>query len=219
MLFGYTACVITGFLLTAIPNWTGRMPLQGTWLVVLFGLWLAGRVVMIVSAQTGAIVAAIVDMAFLAVLLCVVLREIVAGQNWRNLPVAGAVTLLLLANALTHAEAGSFIAVAGLGQRLGIAVVVLLIGLIGGRIVPSFTRNWLAKQGEARLPASASSTDSLALACLVAGLGAWVVAPETQAAGATLLLAAVATGLRLVRWRGDLTVAKPLVWSLHLGFV
>jgi len=218
MLFGYTACVITGFLLTAIPNWTGRMPLQGWPLAAQFALWLAGRAAIAVSAMSGPVVTAIIDLAFLSGMLAVVLREIVAGRNWRNLPVAGAVGLLLLANVLTHAEAGGFVAFAGAGQRLGIAVVVLLIGLVGGRIVPSFTRNWLVRQGEVRLPASAGGTDSFALACLVAGLAAWVVAPTTQAAGGTLLLAAGATGLRLVRWRGERTAAEPLVWSLHIGF-
>ncbi|MGE0253059.1 MAG: NnrS family protein [Alphaproteobacteria bacterium] len=218
MLFGYAVCAIAGFLLTAIPNWTGRMPLQGLPLAALFALWLAGRAAMAVSSAIGPIATAILDLAFLAGLLLVVLREIVAGRNWRNLPVAAAIALLLLANALTHAEAGGYVAAGGAGQRLGIAVVTLLIGLIGGRIVPSFTRNWLARRGEERLPASAGGTDSAALACLVAGLAAWVVAPATQAAGATLLLAAAATALRLVRWRGELTAAEPLVWSLHIGF-
>jgi len=115
MLFGYAACVITGFLLTAIPNWTGRMPLQGLPLGALFALWLAGRAAMAVSAISGPIATAIVDVAFLAGLLAVVLREILAGRNWRNLPVAGAVALLLLANALTHAEAGGYVISGGAG--------------------------------------------------------------------------------------------------------
>jgi len=96
--------------------------------------------------------------------------------------------------------------------------VTLLIALVGGRIVPSFTRNWLTRQGETRLPAGAGGTDSMALTCLVAGLAAWIVALETQAAGATLLLAAAATAVRLVSWRGELTAAEPLIWSLHIGF-
>ena len=194
------------------------MPLQGWPLAALFALWLAGRASIMVSAMSGPVITAIVDLAFLTGVLGVVLREIVAGHNWRNLPVAGAVALLLLANVLTHAEAGGFVAFAGTGQRLGIAVVILLIGLVGGRIVPSFTRNWLVRQGEVRLPASTGSTDSFALACLVAGLAAWVIAPTTLAAGGTLLLAAGVTGLRLVRWRGERTAAEPLVWSLHIGF-
>jgi uncharacterized protein involved in response to NO len=49
MLYGYVPAVMTGFLLTAIPNWTGRLPLQGGPLAALAALWIVGRVAVCMS--------------------------------------------------------------------------------------------------------------------------------------------------------------------------
>ena len=43
MVFGYGSAVVAGFLLTAIPNWTGRLPLQGGPLAALLLAWFCGR--------------------------------------------------------------------------------------------------------------------------------------------------------------------------------
>ena len=219
MLFGFVAAAIAGFLLTAIPNWTGRMPLQGLPLATLVVVWLAGRGAVYGSAWLGAGVAAALDLSFLALLLGVVLREILAGRNWRNLPVPAVLGGLLAANALSHAGAAGFVATGLLGQRLGIGIVILLIGLVGGRIIPSFTLNWLKRRGELRLPARFGAPDRMALGLLAAAMAAWVIAPESDIAGAALIAAGLATLIRLARWRGHLTLVEPLVWSLHLGFV
>lgn len=100
MIFGYGAAVVAGFLLTAIPNWTGRMPLQGGPLAVLVALWAAGRLAVLFSAKLGSSVTAVLDLAFPALFAAVVGREIVAGRNWRNLPMLGALALLFAGNAL-----------------------------------------------------------------------------------------------------------------------
>jgi uncharacterized protein involved in response to NO len=218
MLFGFVVAAIAGFLLTAIPNWTGRMPLQGIPLAVLVGVWVAGRLAVGVSAWIGAGIAAVFDLSFLALLLGVVLREILAGRNWRNLPMPLVLGSLLVANALTHADAVGLAATGPLGQRLGIGIVILLIGLVGGRIIPSFTLNWLKKRGESNLPAGFSVLDRAALGLAAAALAIWVVAPESHIGGAALIAAGVASLVRLARWCGHLTLSEPLVWSLHLGF-
>src|SRR5262245_54261260 len=137
MLFGYIAAVVTGFLLTAIPNWTGRLPIQGAPLLLLVGTWLAGRIAVTLSASIGWMAAAVIDVAFLAVLAGAATREIVVGSNWRNLKIVAMIGVLAAANLAFHLEAhvrGS----AEYATRVGIAAVVLLITLIGGRIVPSF---------------------------------------------------------------------------------
>lgn len=218
MLFGFVVAAIAGFLLTAIPNWTGRMPLQGLSLAGLVVVWLAGRLAILGSEWTGAVVAAALDLAFLLLLLGVVLREILAGRNWRNLPMPVALAGLLAANALTHADVAGIAATGPLGQRLGIGIVVLLISLVGGRLIPSFTLNWLRKRGEARLPARFGAPDRVALGLIAAALAAWVIAPESGVAGAAMVAAGLAALVRLARWRGHLTLVEPLVWSLHLGF-
>ena len=134
MLFGYVAAVLTGCFLTAIPNWTGRLPLQGTPLLVLLIVWLAGRFAIAWSARLGWATVALVDCAFLALVALAASREIIAGQNWRNLKVLGPVCVLLLANIGFHTEAHTF-GVADVSARAAIAAIVILIMLIGGRIV------------------------------------------------------------------------------------
>lgn len=226
MLYGFVAATLGGFLLTAIPNWTGRMPLQGWPLAALAGSWLAGRLAVTASAWIGAGPAAALDLAFLALLLGVVLREILAGKNWRNLPMAGAVGLLLAGNAVMHAESAGLLpdgwSDGGLGWRLALAVILLLVSLVGGRIIPSFTRNWLSKRGasEARgeLPAGFGTLDKAALAATAAAGATWVAAPDGKAAAALLLVAALAQALRLARWKGLSTLAEPLLAILHLAY-
>ena len=218
MLFGFAAAAIAGFLLTAIPNWTGRLPIQGPGLAFLFALWAAGRLAVATSSLVGEGLAALVDVGFLATLCAVVLREILAGRNWRNLPMAGVLAVLTLANLLTHLELLGRADTTATGQRLTIATVVLLITLIGGRIVPSFTRNWLKKRGEALLPRTFGWLDraTVALTALT-GLG-WTLLPESKFIGSLALLTAVAQGVRLSGWRGQRTAAEPLVWVLHLAY-
>jgi uncharacterized protein involved in response to NO len=103
MVFGYLAAVMTGFLLTAIPNWTGRLPVQGLPLLALSMLWLVGRIAVFFSGEIGWLAAAIIDCAFLIAVAAVTAIEIVAGRNWRNLKVLGPVTILLAAKIVFHA--------------------------------------------------------------------------------------------------------------------
>jgi uncharacterized protein involved in response to NO len=219
MVFGYAAATVAGFLLTAIPNWTGRMPLQGAPLGGLVLLWLAGRIAVLSSGGIGADAAAVLDLAFLLVFLIVVAREIVAGRNWRNLPMLIALLLLLAGNLLVHLEAVGLAGTAALGNRLGIATLLMLITLVGGRIVPSFTRNWLVKQKpDARVPAPFGGIDRAAMALAGIALAVWVAAPDSAVAPWTALAAGIALAVRLSRWRGAGTLREPLLWVLHLGY-
>ena len=145
LLFGYLAAVLTGFLLTAIPNWTGRLPVQGLPLFALVLLWLAGRVAVFYSAQTGWLVAALIDCAFLLAVAGAAAVEIVAGRNWRNLKVLIPVVVLLAANVLFHVEA-HIEGLSDIARRLAIGAAIVLVLVIGGRLIPSFTRNWLARE-------------------------------------------------------------------------
>ena len=221
MLFGYAGGIIVGFLLTAVPNWTGRLPVVGWPLVLLFGLWVAGRAAMLTVALNADVAAmawpVIVDCLFLVAVAGVVWREVLAGRNWRNLPVAMIVTVLALANIGFHLGTGAG-GVDNLSTRLGLSVVSLLIALIGGRVTPSFTRNWQLKRG-GPLPAVAGRFDTMTLIATAAGLAAWSFAPVHPATGVALLLAGVLNLIRLARWRGGATLAEPLVLILHLGYL
>jgi uncharacterized protein involved in response to NO len=219
MIYGYALAAVAGFLLTAIPNWTGRLPISGARLAALAGLWLAGRMALLVSAQIGAATAALVDLAFLGVLMATVARELVAGRNFRNLPLLAAVALLFTGNALVHLQALDIAYTAALGNRLGIATLAALITLVGGRITPSFTRNWLVRmRPEVAEPASPSKLDLVCLVLVVAGLAAWVAAPDAETTFAMDIVAGAAAATRVSRWRGAATLREPLLAVLHLGY-
>lgn len=216
MLFGYGAGVIAGFLLTAVPNWTGRLPVSGWPLAGLVGLWLVGRAAGFLPASVGP-VAPVADVAFLVVFAALIWREILAAKNRRNLPVAVMVSVLACANIAFHAsaqwpEAGPH------SERVAVAVITALIALIGGRIIPSFTQNWVLPRGLAR-PAPFGLFDKAALVVTVAALVLWVVAPHASATGFALLAAGLLSLVRLARWRGGQTWPESMVWVLHLGFV
>lgn len=217
MLFGYVAAVIAGFLFTAIPNWTGRLPLQGGPLLVLVAVWLAGRIAVAVSAEIGWVAATIVDVAFLALMAAAVAREIVAGKNWRNLKVVAVLTLLALTNLAFHLEA-HLQGRASYAARVGIGLVIFLIMIVGGRIVPSFTRNWLARRGPGRLPAPFDRFDVTCMVLSAASLILWAARPDGWPTAILLAMAGVANAARLARWAGDRTVADRLVLVLHVGF-
>ncbi len=218
MLFGFVMAAVAGFLLTAIPNWTKRLPISGFPLAVLAGLWLLGRVACLISALVPAWLAIAADLSFPVALVGLVTREIVAGRNWRNLPMVAPVTVLGIANLLMHLEADGVAVPLGLGWRLGLAAVIVLISVVAGRIVPSFTQNWLAKRGDPGLPAVHGWIDRAALGILHGGLFGWAFFPAFRAVGVLLLLGAVLNLWRLLRWHGVATVAEPLLLVLHIGY-
>ena len=96
MLFGFASAVLAGFLLTAVPNWTGRLPVSGWPLAGLFALWCAGRIALLASDTIGVAVAATIDALFLPVLLAICTREVVAGRKWKDLKVPVSYTHLTL---------------------------------------------------------------------------------------------------------------------------
>ena len=219
-LFGYLGAVLAGFLLTAVPNWTGRLPLVGWPLAALFALWGAGRAAVLVSALLPPGIAAVIDLAFPLVLGATILREIVAGRNWRNLMVLGLLAVFTLANAIFHLEAarGEY-AAQGTGLRLGLATAIMMIGVIGGRIIPSFTRNWLAREGlDARPTPPMQRFDKAVLLASIAALLLWVFLPFDTITAAALLALGLLHLVRLSRWQGHQTGAEPLVWVLHLSY-
>ncbi len=217
MLFGYLSAVVTGFLLTAIPNWTGRLPVQGIPLLALVLLWAAGRLAIFFSAEIGWAAAVVIDTAFLAAVAAAAAREIISGKNWRNLKVLIPLSILLSANVAFHMEA-HFYGVSDVSRRLGIGAAIMFITIIGGRIIPSFTRNWLVRENPGRLPSPFDRFEILTIAASAAALASWTILPENPASGVLLSVAALCQSIRLTRWAGDRTVKDPLVAILHLAY-
>jgi uncharacterized protein involved in response to NO len=216
MLFGYLPALIAGFLLTAMPNWTDRMPLRGVPLLLLFLLWLGGRLLM-VFPWAGATTAAVVDGAFLVLLATYVWREIMAAGSWDRAPIGILVSLYACANMLFH-EAALRGAPTDLPERLALSVMTLMLTVIGGRLAPTFSREYLADRKIAPLPVVFSPVDGVAIVSVLVGVITWVLQPESVGAGAMLLVAGVASVVRLLRWGGWRTWREPLVLILHIGY-
>jgi uncharacterized protein involved in response to NO len=216
MLFGYLPALIAGFLLTAMPNWTDRMPLRGLPLLVLFMLWLAGRL-LVALPLTGASIATVVDGAFLVVLATYTWREIVVARSWDRAPIAVLVSLYACANVLFHLSALRG-AATDLPERFALSVMTLMLTVIGGRLTPTFTREFLAQRNISKLPEVFSAVDGIAIAVVLVAAVTWTAQPESAWAGALLIMAGVASVVRLLRWEGWRTWREPLVLILHVGY-
>lgn len=219
-LWGYLSAVVAGFMLTAVPNWTGRLPIVGGPLAWLWSSWALGRLAVSFSEDLPLLLTAGLDLLFLVLLIAMLGREIVAGRNWRNLKVLLLVGILLAGNAVFHLENLSGGALSqGYGIRLGIGSAILLISVIGGRIIPSFTRNWLARRAPGRMPESFGILDKVAIAITAMALLLWAGLPEAPLTGVALLAAGVVNIFRLGRWAGWRSLPEPLVSILHVAFL
>ncbi len=215
-LFGFGGAAVAGFLLTAIPNWTGRPPITGPRLAILFGLWCAGRLAFAASEAFGALPAAAIDSALLPLLVLPMTRDVIAGRNWRNLKTVALLALFAAANIDFHAE----VLTGGdpdRAIRLSIAALIGLLMLIGGRMAPNFTNQWLLVRGAMRLPPPFGPLDRIALAVTGAALLCWVVRPQESATAFVLALAGALQTLRISRWRALSTWREPLLLILHVG--
>jgi uncharacterized protein involved in response to NO len=217
MLFGYLPAVITGFLLTAIPNWTGRLPIRGHPLMSLVAVWILGRVCVTFSAHIGWVTAMLVDASFLLLIAAAASREILVGRNWRNMKVVVLLLLLFAGNVAFHVEA-HLEGAADISIRIGIAVIILLIAVIGGRIVPSFTRNWLVRENPGRLPVPFGRFDIITIAIGALALLTWIVSPSGDITASALAVAGLLHLMRLARWAGDRTTRERLLLILHVGY-
>ena len=197
MVFGFLPAVITGFMLTAIPNWTDRPPIRGYELMLLFALWLAGRV-LIAFPWFKPLVSAIVDGGFLVAVAGLVWREIIASKSWDRAPMGVLVSLLAGANILFHVLSLSG-AETDRPVRMALGMVMMLLALIGGRLIPNFTGELLANSGKVEQPAPFSRYDGLSIALVGFAVLSWIVQPSSMATGWLFALAGLANLGRLVR--------------------
>jgi uncharacterized protein involved in response to NO len=220
MLFAFVTAAIAGFLLTAVPNWTGRGGFSRSLLIALTLVWLAGRWAMSPLFPFDPLAAAALDLAFLPALAAIIGRHLLRGRNYRNLPILAVLILFATANLLVHLErAGVTMDTAHVGQILAVNLTLLLVVLIGGRIVPSFTLSTLRRLGR---PVEIAQPRALEIACLLSVLGvlaADLALPGSTAAGIAAALAAVVNSVRLGLWQGHRTLSDPLLWVLHVGYL
>ncbi len=215
MIFGYTAAVIAGFLLTAVGNWTGRVILSGRALGVLALLWICGRILPFFPDSLPHGLIAAVDLAFLPTLAVVIGVPIVHAKKYPNLIFVALLVAMAVANTLIHAEVlGAIETGARLGARLAIALVILLIMVLAGRVFPFFT--------ERRLPGSAPLRSAALDRWCIGSFVGWFVAdafyPDAVLTGMLALLAAGLHAARLYGWYDRRIWSVPLLWVLYSGY-
>ena len=220
MLFGFTIAIICGFFLTAVPNWTGSRAVQGPMLALLVAAWLAGRLAIGFSAHLPPMAVAVADLALIPLLIPLVISAMARNWSKRNFIFLPLLCLLFAGNLLFHLERLEILDEGtDLGFRLCLDTVVLLISIIGGRVVPAFTTNALRNQGGSDLPVNRLPLNLVGIGLVAAYVAADAAAPAHPMTGWIALAAAAANGLRLLQWKGHLTLRQPILWILHLGFL
>lgn len=216
MIFGYLSAVFAGFLLTALPNWTNRPAIAGLQLALLSLLWLLGRIAMVTSTSWP-LAAAIIDASFLVVIVAIAWKEVILGGSIRNYPVCLIISLLAVANIAFHYALVTESDTAMI-ERMSLGVPALLISLVGGRVVPNFSGNWMKQNGISPLPAAFSKYDMMVMAATAITLGSWIMLPDDFVTGLLFSGLSLLHLIRLYRWRGWQTGAEPLVLILHVGY-
>jgi uncharacterized protein involved in response to NO len=219
MLFGFVAATIAGFLLTAVPTWTGSRPISGLPLAALAALWLAGRAAMSPLAGLQGTPWLLLSAAFFPALGAVLAVPLVRARNYGNFQFLLSLTLLAGADALfVSVQLGWLAPPAFDPLRFAVNLVLLLIAVVGGRIVPAFTRNALLKSGAECVLEPRPWLDQASLATVAAVVVGDLVRPDSALAGVLAALAAVLLAARASRWHGHRTLGMPIVWVLHAGF-
>jgi uncharacterized protein involved in response to NO len=220
-LFAYLGTVIAGFILTSIPEWTGRPPLSGRSLTILILVWLAGRAAVAVSGIVGPLAAGGIDCLFLALTAITAATEAAKGRGWKALPPIGLLVLFLAGDAVFYL--GAYDSGSGdAGKRIGIAAAVILVTLVSGRSVPG--RN--APEAETAEPAPFGALGVSTVAVSSLALLGWILLPNYRASAALMVLAGIVHAVRLARWVFDrspqttLTLVQQLAYAfIPLGFL
>lgn len=216
MIFGFAVAALAGFMLTAVPNWTGAAAIRGPKLMLLVGVWVAGRVAAFLPWPS---VFAAVDLSFLPLLALILGPGIIIRNGRRNGILVAILLLLAIVNSGAHFDGWGFIALSGSwALQVAIGIFAMLIGIIGGRIVPAFTQGGMKMAGFPFVITGNRYIDIAAILSLLFNLLAVLFQAPAMIAGIVALLAAGCNLVRFWRWQGWRTWPVPLVWILHLGY-
>ena len=220
MIFGFGACVVAGFLLTAVPSWTGEPPSGMTFVSAMAALWIAGRLAVFFSSYLPATLVMVFDVAFIPALSLKILLNLLKRPKPQNMLFLGLLAMLLLGNLLVHLDwMGVLEDTATRGLLVGLLTLSALISVLGGRVTPAFTRNALLRLGqESDLPETRPWLEVLGIGSAILLVLLIPFDPYERMLAVIAGIAAVSNGLRLSGWRTLKMLDQPILWSLHLGF-
>ena len=212
MIVGFAMATVAGFALSAVATWTGRPAVEGIAVWWLAMCWIAGRIAIFYVHLLHPFAVVALDMLFPLSLSFFFAREVIGARNQRNYKVVAIVVTLAVLNFTFHTVA------ANQSLYLLIHTMLLLVALIGGRIIPNFTANWLRGQGADRLPANNQAVDRIAIALTILVGAAVVASPSQVLVGSLALSAAAVHAIRVSRWQSLQTVSNPLLFILHVAY-
>ncbi len=221
LIYGYGGAVVAGFALTAIPNWTGRPPVRGWLLFALVLPWIVARAAELLSLYGAGVeeFRVVGEMIFFFLFVAIAAREVIAGKNWRNIKVVVFFSVFMLMALFSNLDRLEVISLPFSGWMLGLAVILTLISVIGGRIIPAFTGNWMRQQRLEPLPTMFNKFDAVTIlvtvGALISFIGDWSVAMT----GISAAVAGTLHLVRLARWRGWKTIKSPIVMVLHISYL
>jgi uncharacterized protein involved in response to NO len=215
MLFGFVGAAVAGFLLTAVPSWTGTAPVTGARLAALAALWVGGRVASL-PPFASSLLAVAADLAFFPALGALLALPLAKAGKLRNAVFLVLLAALAAANLMIRLEwLGASVETARPGLLLAVGIVLLMVTVIGGRIIPAFTQNALRLDPPI---APRPALDRLTILVTALMIPADLVLPESAWAAAAAGIAAILHAVRLFGWRTKATLGQPLLWVLHLGY-
>lgn len=218
MIFGFGCAIVAGFLLTAIQNWTGVRGAQGTTLLVLFLLWLAGRIVLLVPSVFSDIITTIIDLSFLPVVAYVLAKPLIATKQYNNLFFVPLLLLFTLANLEMHLAIyfPQTFTVKHAGYA-GVMLITLLMSVMAGRVAPMFTANGTKTAKATPLPWLDKVTNGSLAIAMFSLLMEPIIGFSQQFFGIILIIAGLFQTIRWLRWRPWITLGVPLLWSFHIA--
>jgi uncharacterized protein involved in response to NO len=219
MLYGFAGAAIGGFLLTAVPNWTGCPPYRGPLLYLLVTVWLGGRIAMLPFLHIPRLPGSVIDLTFFPLLGSALARPLLRARKFHNLPFLLFLLLLFAGNLCFQLGRAGLLDIGehvGLGMALD--VILIMVVIVGGRIIPAFTKNGLLKHGIQISLQSNPWIERIPIVTVLAMVVADMALPLSRTSGALSLAASLALGARLSQWQGHRTLREPLLWVLHLGY-
>jgi uncharacterized protein involved in response to NO len=218
LLYGFVIAAISGFMLTAVPSWTGARGFAGRPLIALAAIWVAGRVAMATVGHAPFLITALAELSFLPALMLLLIPPLLRSQN-RNTPLLIVLSVLWLSDfGFVLALRSGDIALAEHAVRLAIDIALLLVTVIGGRIVPAFTTNALRNRGETVSIVTRRWVENVVIGLMMAIALVDLLQPNGRLSGVLAAFAAVAQAVRLSGWRSFRTVREPIVWILHVAY-
>ena len=229
MMFGFALAAIAGFLLTSVPQWTGAKPLRGWGLMALAASWLLGRVGVLAAGAVGPLAAMLMDMIYPIALCAVIGAMLIGARNRRNYGFIGLLAGAVLANFCWHLEMSGLAdtiegayadELAGTGLKMMLNLLLIYVAIMGGRVIPMFSANWMRRQGQDLAPRHPEWLKRLCIYGLILVLVAEFLSPvlDDRIIGVLAVVVGLAYLYRLWGWNGYKTYGHSLVWILHLAY-